>query len=240
MANFTYVVLLIYMFLPFEGWVKLGRFRGRALSDLTSRTALSMEWHWSSLHCCFSYDGKSLGGTHAEKEMRLIQLQKNLLVFLFFEMFFKKNSFMWSVGGSELRIRTCVSCLCWQRCGKGDPAQPFCQHGEHGGAVLISQINSCRRGLQGGSSCGWVVLLNLIRRGKKNLLVGVNTSRECMRCSSLTTLAGLGYSVESTQLMSLLEENIAPHIQAVQLDVECSAAGIKLDFFNCCYLETDR
>lgn len=84
------------------------------------------------------------------------------------------------------------------------------------------------------------MLLNLIRRGKKNLLVDVNTSRECMRCSSLTTLAGLGYSVESTQLMSLLEENIAPHIQAVQLDVECSAAGIKLDFFNCCYLETDR
>lgn len=103
--------------------------------------------------------------------------------------------------------------------GKEDPAQPFYQHGEHRRAVLISQISSCWSGLQGGSVCGWVALLNLIRRGKKNLV-------------------GLSYSIESTQLMSLLEGNIAPHIEAVQL--VCSAASIKLVFFNCYYLETDR
>lgn len=29
-------------------------------------------------------------------------------------LFLKKNCFMWSVGGGELGMRTCVSCLCWQ------------------------------------------------------------------------------------------------------------------------------
>lgn len=207
-----------YIYLPFEGWLKLGTFRGKALSNLISRTAFSGMALKPALLLQLWWQ-KSLRDPCRERNGGWSNWKRICLCFCCFAVFEEKQFHVecwWRWTENEDLCKLLMLAAMEREILR---SQPFCQHGEHREAVLIPQISSCWRGLRGDSSCGWVALLNLIRRGKKNLLVGINMGRERMNCSSLRILAGLAYSIESTQLMSLPEGDIAPHVEA---GVQCS------------------
>lgn len=105
MANSTYVLFLLYIFLPFEGWLKLGRFRGRALSNLTFRTALSRNGIEAACVAASVMMAKVFEGPVQRKKWRLIQLEKNLLVFycdVFEEKQFHVECWWWWPGNEDL------------------------------------------------------------------------------------------------------------------------------------------
>lgn len=145
--------------------------------------------------------------------------------------FFEKNGFMQSGSGSELGVRPFVNCVCWPCYWKIYSSNISCQCFDHEGTILVSQKSSAAEEGFGCFFQQFIELLDIIRRGKRNLPVGFNTGgQRYLKCLSLWGLTSVCYSVESTLLMQLLRKKIASFIQTVQLDAKCSAVRIKSVF----------